>query len=77
MFQHASAAARMLRSGSVLITPPLSRLESRLLSVEIAIHSRPRISILHDVPLPEPAPEMRGGLPPVRTQRICEYISAV
>jgi AraC-like DNA-binding protein len=60
----------------VLITPPLCGWRAGCSPAEVAIHSRPRISILHDVPLPEPAPEMRGGLPPVRTQRICEYIAS-
>ena len=32
--------------------------------------------MLHNEPLPGPAPEMRGGLSPVRTQRICEYIGS-
>jgi len=60
----------------VLITPPLCGWRAGCYPAEVGIHSRPRISILHDVPLPEPAPEMRGGLPPVRTQRICEYIAS-
>jgi AraC-like DNA-binding protein len=60
----------------VLITPPLRGWRAGCSRAEVAIHSRPRINILHDVPLPEPAPEIRGGLPPVRTQRICEYITS-
>ena len=59
-----------------LITPPLCGWRGGCSPAEVAIHSRPRISILHDVPHPELAPEMRGGLPPVRTQRICEYIAS-
>jgi AraC-like DNA-binding protein len=60
----------------VLITPPLGGWTAGCSPAEVTIHSRPRISILHNVPLPEPAPEMRGGLPPARTQRICEYIAS-
>jgi len=60
----------------VLITPPLCRWRAGCSSAEVAIHSRPRISMLHNVLLPGPAPEMRGGLPPVRTQRIFEYIAS-
>jgi AraC-like DNA-binding protein len=60
----------------VLITPPLGGWTAGCSPAEVTIHSRPRISILHNVPLPEPAPEMRGGLPPSRTQRICEYIAS-
>ena len=60
----------------VLITPPRCGARGGSSSSELAIHSRPRISTLHDVPFPEPAPEIRGGLSPVRTQRICEYIGS-
>jgi AraC-like DNA-binding protein len=60
----------------VLITPPLCAWRAGCSPAEVAIHSRPRTSILHDVRLPEPAPEMHGGLLPVRTQRICEYIAS-
>jgi transcriptional regulator of acetoin/glycerol metabolism/AraC-like DNA-binding protein len=59
-----------------LITPPRCGSRGGCSSAELAIHSRSRITILHNVPLPEPAPEMRGGLSPVRTQRICEYIAS-
>jgi AraC-like DNA-binding protein len=59
-----------------LITPPLSGWRGVHSPAEVAIHSRPRISILHDIPLPAPALEIRGGLPPVRAQRICEYIAS-
>lgn len=60
----------------VLITPPRCGSRGGCSSSELAIHSRPRISTLHDVPFPEPAPETRGGLSPVRTHRVCEYISS-
>jgi AraC-like DNA-binding protein/PAS domain-containing protein len=60
----------------VLITAPLRGWRGGCSPAEVAIHSRPRIRILHDLPHPEPAPEMHGGLSPVRTQRICEYIAS-
>jgi AraC-like DNA-binding protein/PAS domain-containing protein len=60
----------------VLITPPLCGWKRAGSPAEFALHSRPRISILHDAPLPEPAPEKRGGLSPIRTQRICQYIAS-
>jgi AraC-like DNA-binding protein len=59
-----------------LITPPLCGSRSAHSPAEVAIHSRPRISMLHDLPLPDPTPEIRGGLPPVRSQQICEYIAS-
>jgi AraC-like DNA-binding protein len=61
------------REWRILITAPIGGWRHGCSSAELAIHSRPRISLLHDVPLPEPPP-IRGGLSPVRTQRICEYI---
>ena len=60
----------------VLITPPMCGWRNGCSSAELAIHSRPRISTLHNVTLPEPGPQIRGGLSPVRTQRICEYIAS-
>lgn len=60
----------------VLITPPRYGLRGGCSSAELAIHTRPRISTLHNIPLPEPALEIHGGLSPVRTQRICEYVAA-
>ena len=40
------------------------------------VHSRPRISTLGQLPAAEPLALSRGGLPPVLTQRICEYIES-
>src|SRR5262249_39853333 len=37
---------------------------------------RPRISTLGHLPLAEPLAPSHGGLPPVVTQRICEYIES-
>jgi len=43
---------------------------------EAMVHSRPRISTLGQLPAAEPLAPSRGGLPPVLTQRICEYIES-
>jgi transcriptional regulator GlxA family with amidase domain len=43
---------------------------------EALVHSRPRISTLGQLPADEPLAPSRGGLPPVVTQRICEYIES-
>jgi len=72
--------ARIMRAGDatawcVLFTPPLSKF--RMANWAEAIrHSRPRISTLGQLPVAEPLAPSRGGLPPVVTQRICEYIES-
>jgi transcriptional regulator GlxA family with amidase domain len=40
------------------------------------VHSRPRISTLGQLQAPAPLVPSRGGLPPVITQRVCEYIES-
>jgi AraC-like DNA-binding protein len=74
-------AARFTRVGTdewwhVLITPPLCGSRGWRSPADAAIHSRPRISMLRNVPIPEPTPPNRGGLSPARTHRICEYINS-
>jgi AraC-like DNA-binding protein/PAS domain-containing protein len=74
-------AALFTRVGSgeswhVLITPPLCGSRGWRSPADMAIHSRPRISMLRDAPIPEPPPLNRGGLSPTRTHRICEYINS-
>jgi AraC-like DNA-binding protein len=59
-----------------LITPPLCGTRGWRSAAELAIHSRPRISLLNEIPLSQPAAPARGGLPPARAQRICEFIEA-
>ena len=59
---------------TALLTPPLSRPTIARSWAEAVVHSRARISTLRDLPLataPEPS---RGGLPPVLTRRVCDYI---
>jgi AraC-like DNA-binding protein len=74
-------AVRFMRAGTdeqwnVLITPPLCRSRGLRSPADAAIHSRPRISTLHNLPLPAPSPPNRPGLSPARTHRICEYIKS-
>jgi AraC-like DNA-binding protein len=72
---------RLNRSGHhgqwiVLITPPLPRSVASRTRPEVVIHSRPRISMLGDLPMPEPPPVSRGGLSPTLKNSICEYIES-
>jgi len=67
----------------VLLTPPLSKSRAAHSWAEAFVHSRPRISTLGHLPVAEPPArsssltgQRRGGLPPVVTQRICEYIES-
>ena len=82
--QEQDIPARFVRTGQewhALITPPMCG--ARVCGVRdgnsrayLAFHSRPRISMLHDLALPKAPPEQHGGLSPARTQRIYEYISS-
>jgi AraC-like DNA-binding protein/PAS domain-containing protein len=60
----------------VLLTPPLSKSRVARSWAEAFVHSRPRISTLGHLPVDEPPERNRGGLPPVATQRICEYMES-
>jgi transcriptional regulator of acetoin/glycerol metabolism len=73
--------ARFARAGqgtwwSILLTPPLSKSRAARNWAEAFVHSRPRISTLGHSPVAEPPARSRGGLPPVVTQRICEYLES-
>jgi AraC-like DNA-binding protein len=73
--------ARVMRAGGggwwyALFTPPLSKSRMARSYAEALVHSRPRISTLGQLPADEPLAPSRGGLPPVVTQRICEYIES-
>jgi transcriptional regulator GlxA family with amidase domain len=66
-----------------LLTPPLSKSRASRSWAEAFVHSRPRISTLGQLPIPEPVAhgssitgQRRGGLPPVVAQRICEYMES-
>ena len=72
--------ARVMRAGDgaswyALFTPPLSKFRMANWA-EAILHSRPRISTLGHLPVAGPLAPSRGGLPPVVTQRICEYIES-
>ena len=60
----------------LLLTPPLSKSRAARSWAEAFVHSRPRISTLGHLPVAEPPAPSRGGLPPIVTQRICEYIES-
>jgi len=73
-------ATRFTRVGTddwwhVLITPPLCGARGWRSATNVAIHARPRISMLRNAPIAESLPN-RGGLSPARTHRICEYINS-
>jgi AraC-like DNA-binding protein/PAS domain-containing protein len=73
--------ARIIRAGGggwwyALFTPPLGKSRLARNWAEAAVHSRPRISALGQLPADESLAPSRGGLPPVLTQRICEYIQS-
>jgi len=60
----------------VLVTPPLARSVSSRRSPEVLVHSRPRLSMLGDMPAPEAPRISRGGLSPAVRRRICDYIES-
>jgi AraC-like DNA-binding protein len=73
--------ARVMRTGGgglwyTLLTPPLSKSRMARSAAEVMVHGRPRISTLGQLPVAEPPVPNRGGLPPVLTQRICEYVES-
>jgi AraC-like DNA-binding protein len=59
-----------------LFTPPLGKSRLARSWPEAMVHSRPRISTLGQLPVAESLAPSRGGLPPVLTQRVCEYIES-
>jgi AraC-like DNA-binding protein len=59
-----------------LITPPLARPVLSRRSAEVLVHSRPRLSMLGDMPAPEGPRLSRGGLSPALRSRIYDYIES-
>jgi AraC-like DNA-binding protein len=59
-----------------LFTPPLGRSRLARSWAEAMVHSRPRITMLGQMPVTEVLAPSRGGLPPVLAQRVCEFIEA-
>jgi AraC-like DNA-binding protein len=61
-------------SWRALLTPPLARSNLSRSWPEAIVHSRPRLSMLSYLPMPE-APDLnRGGLSPALKNRICDFI---
>jgi AraC-like DNA-binding protein len=74
-------AARLLRAGTddpwnVLITPPACRMSGWCSPADALVHSRPRFGMLAHLPVSAGPPTNRGGLAPVRANRVCEYIDS-
>jgi len=61
-------------SWRALLTPPLARTSLSRNAQEAMVHSRPRLSMLSSMPMPEASDLSRGGLAPVLKNRICEFI---
>lgn len=61
-------------SWRVLLTPPLARTSLSGNWPEAMVHSRPRLSTLTYMPMPEAPDLSRGGLSPVTKNRICDFI---
>jgi len=57
-----------------LLTPPLVRSNLSRSWPEAMVHSRPRLSMLSYMPMPETPDLSRGGLSPVLKNRICDFI---
>ena len=73
------AQIRRASGGSLwyaLFTPPLGRSRLARSWAEAMVHSRPRITMLGQMPVTEVLAPSRGGLPPVLAQRVCEFIEA-
>ena len=72
--------AQIMRVGGglwhALFTPPLGKSRLARSWAEAIMHDRPRITTLGQLPVAESLAPSRGGLPPVLTQRVCEYIEA-
>lgn len=58
----------------VLLTPPLARSNLSRSWPEAMVHSRPRLSMLSYMPMPEAPDLSRGGLSPALKNRICDFI---
>jgi AraC-like DNA-binding protein len=61
---------------NALLTPPLPRSRVSRNWAEVVVHSRPRMSLLSNLPAPEATSLSRGGLSPALKRRICDYIDS-
>jgi AraC-like DNA-binding protein len=72
--------ARLVTNGArewrALVTPPACGAGELRIVGNSALHSRPRISMLGNIPITESLTSNRGGLPPRLTQNIREYIDS-
>jgi len=59
---------------TALLTPPLTRSKVARGWAETVVHSRARISTLGDLRVASAPEPTRGGLSPVLTRRVCDYI---
>jgi AraC-like DNA-binding protein/PAS domain-containing protein len=59
-----------------LISPPLARSGVSRNWPEAIVHSRPRLSMLSYMPMPENVDLNRGGLSPVLKEKICDFIES-
>jgi AraC-like DNA-binding protein len=59
-----------------LISPPLARSGVSRSWPEAIVHSRPRLSMLSYMPMPEEPDLNRGGLSPALKERICDFIES-
>lgn len=64
------------REWRAVVTPPASGPGELRILGNSALHSRPRISMLGNIPITESLPSNRGGLPPRLTHQIREYIDS-
>lgn len=74
----ADVATRLVVAGSgeawsASVTPPETRLGQGS-SAGLDGHTRPRVDLMPGLPLPEPAPPIRGGLPPAAMRRVLQYV---
>lgn len=73
--------ARLIRTGTdqwwnALITPPVCSMSGWCSPTDMWNHCRPRIGMLANLATELIPAGSRGGLPPGRTHRICEYIES-
>jgi len=70
---------QLLRNGNrdiwrALLTPPIARSSPSRNWPESLLHSRPRLSTLSYLPMPDTPDPSRGGLSPALKNRICNFI---
>jgi hypothetical protein len=61
---------------SALITPPECGASAKRNTTNLALHARPRLDLVANLPQPAPTSQARGGLPPRAIRRVREYVEA-